>query len=73
MAFVCELVLYSVFVAAYFLVVLHFLGTWLKHCFDDNRTAYALAALALIVGQGLLLELVTGVAARLARRWTGRG
>ena len=42
-----ELAVYAVFVFAYFFLVLHFLGGWLKHIFDQNKTLYAFVALAL--------------------------
>jgi hypothetical protein len=54
-----ELALYAVFVFAYFFAVLHFFHGWLKQLFDDHKTIYAVVALGLMVGQALLLELVT--------------
>ncbi len=50
---------YAALVAVYCFLVLHFLGPWLARLFHENRSAYAFAALGLIVAQGLLLELLT--------------
>jgi Kef-type K+ transport system membrane component KefB len=55
-----QLLIYAIFVFAYYFLVLHFLGGWLKRLFDDHKAAYALVAVALITGQGFLLELLTG-------------
>ena len=57
-AFSMELLLYSLLVVAYILLVLHFLGGWLAHLFNDDRKLYAAVALILIVTQGFLLEIV---------------
>lgn len=54
-----EIAIYVVLVTAYFFLVLHFLSGWLKDIYDGNRLLYAVATLALIVGQGVLLEVVT--------------
>jgi hypothetical protein len=66
-SFLAELVLYSVFVLAYFFLVLHFLGEWVKQAFDDNKTHYAILALALIVVQGVFLETLTTALLRVIR------
>jgi hypothetical protein len=58
-SFLLEIGLYSALVAVYFFLALHFLGVWLKDLFDANKLFYAIAALALIVGQGVMLETVT--------------
>jgi hypothetical protein len=63
--FLLELVVYAVMVTAYYLFVLHLLGPGLKNLYDHERRVYAALALALIVGQGLFLEVVT----RLLMRW----
>ena len=57
--FCLELMIYAAFVAVYFLLVLHFLGGWLKDLFESDRPVYAVVALGLIVGQGFLLEVFT--------------
>ena len=58
-SFLVELVLYGVLVTAYYFLVLHFLGNWLHELFQTNRRMYAAVALGLIIGQGLLLEILT--------------
>ena len=67
-AFLLELVVYAVFVSAYFFLVLHFLGDWLKNVFDGNKILYAVLALALIGVQGFLLEIVSSALLRVFRR-----
>ncbi len=59
--FLAELAVYAVLVTAYFFLVLHFLGDWIKHVFDGNKVFYAMISVALIVVQGALLELLTRV------------
>lgn len=58
-AFLLEFVVYTALVVVYYFFVLHFLGNWLWHLFTTERRAYAAAALALIIGQGFLLEFLT--------------
>jgi hypothetical protein len=67
-SFLIELAVYAVFVFAYFLLVLHFLGNWVKHLFDQDRTLYATIALALIVFQGIILEMLTTALLKLIKR-----
>ena len=62
-----ELLVYVVFVFAYFFLVLHFLGGWIKHVFDQNKTLYAFVALALILVQGVALEMLTTALLRIIR------
>jgi hypothetical protein len=57
-AFSIELPLYAVLVVAYVAFVLHFLGNVLFHLFREERKLYAIVALALIVGQGFVLEIL---------------
>ncbi|HEY6329189.1 MAG TPA: hypothetical protein VI756_07620 [Blastocatellia bacterium] len=57
--FALELLIYAGLVVVYFYLALVFLGKWLYHLFIDERKYYAIAALALIVGQGIVLEMVT--------------
>ena len=54
-----EVAIYAVLIVAYFFLVLHFLGDWLTQIYQRDRRIYAVAALLLIVGQGLLLEILT--------------
>jgi hypothetical protein len=58
-SFLVELVVYAAFVAGYYFLVLHFLGFWLEHLFRSDRQFYAGVALALIVSQGLVLDVLT--------------
>ena len=58
-AFAVELVIYAVLVSGYFFLVLHFLGGWLNDLFEMHKSIYAATAVALIVGQGVLLEVLT--------------
>jgi hypothetical protein len=67
-SFLVELAVYAVFVFAYFFLVLHFLGSWVKHVFDQNKTLYAFVALALIIAQGVGLEMLTTALLRMIRR-----
>lgn len=56
---VIELLIYGVLVTVYALVVLRWLGKPLHDLFHSNLTLYAFVGLALIVGQGVLLERLT--------------
>lgn len=64
-----ELLVYSGLVVGYFFLVLHLLGDWLAALFKQSRPFYAVVALVLIVGQGMVLELLTSV----LLRWIGSG
>lgn len=57
--FVIEVLIYAALVVGYFVLVLRLLGEPLKKLFVQNLTHYAFAALALIVVQGVMLELLT--------------
>jgi predicted secreted protein len=72
-SFLLELVLYAVLVTGYFFLVLHFLGGALRNLLEKNKTAYAFVALALIIGQGVLLEVLTSALLRFFQRWSKRG
>lgn len=54
-----ETSLYGVFVVIYAIVVLRWLDGWLTRIFHSNLTTYAVLCLALIVGQGVLLDAIT--------------
>jgi nitrate reductase NapE component len=56
-AFSVSLPIYAVLVGGYAFFVLHYLGGWLFHLFRDERKTYAIVALALIIGQGFILEM----------------
>jgi hypothetical protein len=66
--FAIELLLYSGLVLLYFFVVLHWLSGWIYGLFVERRGIYAAAALALILGQGILLELLTTALLRFIKR-----
>ena len=66
-SFFVELLVYSLLVIGYYFLVLHSLGDWIARLFRDNRQLYAWVALALIVGQGILLELLTAALFALIR------
>lgn len=57
--FAIELIVYGTLVVVYFLVVLQTIGDWLFDLYESNLPAYAIAALVLIVVQGVFLEMVT--------------
>ena len=58
-SFLLEFVVYAALVVAYFFLVLHLLGDWLHHLFQSERGWYAAVAVALIIGQGVVLETLT--------------
>ena len=57
--FVIEVLVYTLLVVAYVFLVLRLLGEPLKKLFDNNLVLYAFVALALIVAQGAVLEIIT--------------
>lgn len=57
--FAVEVLIYAALVVGYFVLVLRVLGEPLKRLFMDNLTLYAFVALALIVVQGAILDLLT--------------
>ncbi len=59
--FLVELVVYAVLVIGYYFLVLHLLGGWLNGLFAHHRREYAVVALVFIVGQGLVLEVLTRI------------
>ena len=56
---VIELLVYGALVVAYSVVVLRLLGEPLSRLFGSNLVIYALVSLALIVAQGILLDVIT--------------
>ena len=58
-AFLVELALYAVLVTGYFFLVLHYLSGWLQDLHLHHGKLYALVAIALIIGQAVVLESVT--------------
>jgi hypothetical protein len=67
-----NLALYAVLVVAYFFVVLRWLNEPLAGLFRENMGHYALISVLLILGQGLLLDIVTSSLLRLIRRVNGK-
>ena len=72
-SFLFELGLYAALVTGYFFLVLHFLGGALRSLFETNKTTYAIVALALIIGQGVLLEVLSTALLGFCQRWLKRG
>jgi hypothetical protein len=66
-AFLVELAVYAVFVTGYFFLVLHYLSDWLQDLHLHHIKLYALIAIALIIGQAVVLESVTTWLMRLLR------
>ena len=66
-AFLIELAVYSIFVVVYFFLVLHFLGAGLHQLEIRHRYTYAGVAILLLVGQAVLLELLTTFLFRIIR------
>lgn len=66
-SFLIELLIYSALVAAYVLFVIGLFGNWLHGLYQRHITWYAVAALALIVAQGVMLEFVTSFLLRMTR------
>jgi hypothetical protein len=58
-SFLIELAVYAALVTVYFFLVLHFLGNWLYHVFQQDRRLYATLALVFIITQGVVLEALT--------------
>jgi NADH:ubiquinone oxidoreductase subunit 6 (subunit J) len=67
-SFVVELILYAGLVVVYVLFVISLLREWLDGLYEHNKLSYAVAALLLIIGQGVILEMVTTTLLRLIRR-----
>lgn len=66
--FAVELAVYAVFITAYFLAVLHFLGGWLVQLEIRHIHTYAVVAILLIIGQAVVLDAVTTGLLRLVGR-----
>jgi hypothetical protein len=59
--FVLEMLIYAALVVGYFFLVLRLLAEPLARLFDSNLVLYAILGLALIVAQGVVLEMVTSL------------
>lgn len=57
--FLLESAIYGVLLIIYFYLVLRLLNNMLTNLFDKNLVAYSILALALIIGQGVLLERIS--------------
>jgi hypothetical protein len=67
-ALLIELPIYAVFVVGYFFAVLHFLQGRLVLLERHDPKTYALLAIGLMIGQAVLLEMLTSWLLRLFRR-----
>jgi hypothetical protein len=66
-AMLIELPVYGALVVGYFFAVLHFLSDWLGQLHAHHTLLYAVVAIALIIGQAVLLESITTLLLRLLR------
>jgi len=66
-SFVFELIVYAGLVVVYVFFVIALLGGLLSGLYEHHKIGYAFAALALIIGQGVVLEMVTSLLLRLIR------
>jgi hypothetical protein len=57
--FFIEFLVYGALVSVYYFLVLHFLGNFLNQLFQTDRRLYTGLSLTLIIGQGMLLEMLT--------------
>lgn len=69
-SFILELFVYALLVSVYVLIVLNFMGGWLKNLYDHGKTRYAIICLLLIIGQGVVLEAITSALLRFTRTKT---
>lgn len=66
-SFLIELTVYAGLVVVYVYFVIAFLGRWLDALYQHHKIRYAFCALLLIVGQGVVLEMVTSMLLKLVR------
>lgn len=66
-SFLIELTVYAGLVVVYVFFVIGFLGGWLDALYVQHKVRYAFAALLLIIGQGVVLEMVTSILLKLIR------
>jgi hypothetical protein len=69
-SFVLELLVYGALVIIYVVFVITAMESWLHGLYDQSKTRYAVVALLLIIGQGVVLEMVTSFLLRLIRSRT---
>jgi NADH:ubiquinone oxidoreductase subunit 6 (subunit J) len=66
-SFLIELLVYAGLVVVYVFFVIAFLGNRLDALYQHHKIRYAFAALLLIIGQGVVLEMVTSILLKLIR------
>lgn len=66
-SFLLELIVYAGLVVVYVFFVVSLLGGWLYGLYEHNKTRYAIAALLLIIGQGVVLETITSTLLKIIR------
>lgn len=54
-----ELILYGILLFVYFWFVLRYMDSWLYSLFNESLSVYSFVSLALIVAQGVVLEMIT--------------
>lgn len=67
-SFLVELIVYAGLVVVYVFFVISLLREWLDTLYGRHKIGYAIVALLLIIGQGVVLEMVTTGLLRLIRR-----
>jgi NADH:ubiquinone oxidoreductase subunit 6 (subunit J) len=67
-SFLVELIVYAGLVVVYVFFVISLLREWLDALYGRHKIGYAIVALLLIIGQGVVLEMVTTALLRLIRR-----
>jgi hypothetical protein len=72
-SFALELVVYAALMTGYVFLVLGFLEGVLRTVYATNKTIYAFAALFLIIGQGVVLEILTTALLQFLESWSDRG
>lgn len=66
-SFLIELLVYAGLVVVYVFFVIAFLGNRLDALYEHHKIRYAFVALLLIIGQGVVLEMVTSILLKLIR------
>lgn len=66
--FLVELIVYAGLVVVYVFFVIALMREWLDVLYEHHKVRYAFAALLLIIGQGVVLEMVTTTLLKLIRR-----
>ena len=69
-SFLIELLVYAGLVIVYVFFVITLLGGWLNKLYEYHKIHYAVVALLLIIGQGVMLEMVTTLLLKLVRSRT---